>query len=66
MNIRVVYQFEGGAWHISSPDIKGWVGGAKNLSEAKELATEGVEYCLESKDFTFEEVFDPSASDLLG
>jgi predicted RNase H-like HicB family nuclease len=66
VNIRVVYQFEGGAWHISSPDIQGWVGGAKTLSEAKELATEGVEYFLESKDFMIEEVFDPSDSDLLG
>mgnify|MGYP002629115145 FL=1 len=66
MNIRVVYQFEGGAWHLSSPDIKRWVGGAKTLTEARKLAIEGVEFCLESKDFIIEEIFDPSASQLLG
>ena len=38
MNVRVVYQFEGDAWHISSPDIQGWVGGAKTLVEARKLA----------------------------
>jgi predicted RNase H-like HicB family nuclease len=66
VNIRVVYQFEGGAWHISSPDIERWIAGAKTLSEARVLAVEGVEFCLESKDFTIEEIFDPSASHLLG
>jgi len=66
MNIRVVYQFEEGAWHFSSPEIQRWIGGAKTLAEARELAVEGVAYCLESKDFTIEEIFDPSASRLLG
>ncbi len=65
MNIRVVYQFEGGAWHISSPDIERWVGGAKTLTEARKLAIEGVEFCLESKEFTIDEIFDSSASYLL-
>ena len=62
MNIRVVYQFEEGLWHFSSPDIERWIGGAKTLAEAKVLAVEGVEFCLESKEFTIEEIFDPSAS----
>ena len=65
MNIRVVYQFEEGLWHFSSPDIERWIGGAKTLTEAKVLAVEGVEFCLESKEFTIEEIFDPSASYLL-
>jgi predicted RNase H-like HicB family nuclease len=65
MNIRVVYQFEEGLWHFSSPDIERWIGGAKTLAEAKVLAVEGVEFCLESKEFTIEEIFDPSASYLL-
>jgi len=65
VNIRVVYQFEGGAWHISSPDIERWVGGAKTLTEARKLAIEGVEFCLESKEFTIDEIFDSSASYLL-
>lgn len=66
MNVRVVYQFEGDAWHISSPDIQGWVGGAKTLVEARKLAIEGVEFCLESKNFIIEEIFDPSTSYLIG
>ena len=65
MSIRVVYQFEEGLWHFSSPDIERWIGGAKTLAEAKVLAVEGVEFCLESKEFTIEEIFDPSASYLL-
>jgi predicted RNase H-like HicB family nuclease len=66
VNIRVVYQFEGNAWHLSSPDIQRWVGGAKTLVEARKLAIEGVEFCLQSKDFIIEEIFDPSASHLIG
>jgi predicted RNase H-like HicB family nuclease len=56
--IRIIYQFEGGAWHISSPDIERWIAGAKTLAEARVLAVEGVEFCLESTDFTIEEQFD--------
>jgi predicted RNase H-like HicB family nuclease len=65
VNIRVVYQFEDGLWHFSSPDVERWIGGAKTLAEARVLAAEGVEFCLESTDFTIEEIFDPSASYLL-
>ena len=42
------------------------VGGAKTLVEARKLAIEGVEFCLQSKDFIIEEIFDPSASHLIG
>ena len=66
MNIRLVYQFEGNAWHLSSPDIQRWVGGAKTLVEARKLAIEGVEFCLESKNFIIKEIFDPSTSYLIG
>ena len=64
--IRVIYHFHEGCWHISSPDIERWIAGAKTLAEARELAVEGVEFCLESKEFTIEEIFDPSDSHLLG
>jgi hypothetical protein len=33
---------------------------AKTLAEARVLAAEGVEFCLESTDFTIEEQFDSS------
>ena len=66
MKVRVVFHFEEDVWHISSPDIARWIAGAKTLAEARELAKEGVEFCLESKEFTIEEIFDPSASHLLG
>ena len=63
--IRVVFHFEDSIWHISSPDIERWIAGAKTLAQARELAVEGVEFCLESKEFTIDEIFDSSASYLL-
>jgi predicted RNase H-like HicB family nuclease len=63
--IRIFYHLLDGLWHFSSPDIERWIGGAKTLAEARVLAAEGVEFCLESKEFTIEEIFDPLASYLL-
>ncbi len=58
--IRIFYHLLDGSWHFSSPDIERWIGGAKTLAEARVLAAEGVEFCLESTDFTIEEQFDSS------
>jgi len=65
MKVKVRYENFDGAWFASSDDIAGWSAGAETLAELKQLVFEGVEYCLESKDFIIEELFDQSASDLV-
>lgn len=65
MKVRVLFENIDNTWHFSSPDIAGWLGGGVTLTQARKLAVEGVEFCLESKDFVIEEVFDSSLSPLV-
>jgi predicted RNase H-like HicB family nuclease len=60
--IRVIYKKIDKTWHVTSPDLVRWFAGGMTLDEARKMAYEGVEFCLESKDFIIEEQFDSSVS----
>ena len=62
MKISILIENDGPCWQATSVDLKGWVAWSDSLSKLRELIVEGVEFCLESKDFIIEEHFDSSVS----
>ena len=62
MKISVLIENDGSCWQATSADLKGWVAWSDSLPKLRELIVEGVEFCLESKDFIIEEQFDSSVS----
>ena len=62
MKILVLIENDGPCWQATSVDLKVWVAWSDSLPKLRELIVEGVEFCLDSKDFIIEEQFDSSVS----
>jgi hypothetical protein len=60
VKIQVLIENDGNSWQATSKDLANWVAWSDSLTNLRQLIVEGVEYCLESTDFTIEEQFDPS------
>ena len=60
MKIQVLIENDGISWQATSKDLTNWVAWSDSLTNLRQLIIEGVEYCLESTDFTIEEQFDSS------
>jgi hypothetical protein len=58
--INVLIENDGNSWQATSKDLTNWVAWSDSLTNLRQLISEGVEYCLESTDFTIEEQFDSS------
>ena len=60
MKIQVLIENDGNSWQATSKDLTNLVAWSNSLANLRQLIVEGVEYCLESTDFTIEEQFDSS------
>jgi hypothetical protein len=58
VKIQVLIENDGNSWQATSKDLANWVAWSDSLTNLRQLIVEGVEYCLESTDFTIEEQFD--------
>lgn len=53
--IRIIYHQEGLQWWAESPDVDGFTAGGDSLSEARELAREGVAFYFDDQDLDIRE-----------